>query len=167
MYGTHWEGKFLTATPPAVMILYQRNLFWMFPVTVLTKLTYWDFETSMVIMAKWELAISWKWLVVQYNEAKFITRGAILDHILDAFGHVVFKVIWRSVGAFFSNRRVTRKWLAVEEGQIKFGTLGEMIESWDSGGCWYHTWVCGTFDLVVFKILCGSYDKLVLKKAEI
>ena len=48
------NGKIQNATAPTVMILFQPNFFWMFHVTVLTKVTYWDFEISYFIFFKYD-----------------------------------------------------------------------------------------------------------------
>ncbi len=62
----------------------------------------------------------------------------------DAFGLLVFKIIWGSFGALNSKWPVTRTQLAIEQNGVNFGTLGVIV-------------ICiwGTFDLLVFRVILG------------
>ena len=53
--------KISNATPPTVMILFQPNCFYLFPVAVLTKTAYRSFEISNLYFLKTRLKFSSKW----------------------------------------------------------------------------------------------------------
>ncbi len=104
---------------------FSTQLFWMFPVTVITKVicTCWDFEISIFLkkklnfkscpMGKWKIAAIIEWLVVQWNLG--LGEGSCTC-IWGAFDLLVFKII------LGSKWPVTRKQLAIERNRVKFRT---------------------------------------------
>ena len=74
------------------------------------------------------------------------------------FDGSVFKVILRSLGAFpIFNNYVSRARLLVEQTRVEFGTLG-----YTSNTRHICIWA-GAFDLVVFKVILGSFGSLLPK----
>ena len=66
----------------------------------------------------------------------------------------MFNVILGSFGALVSKWPVTREWLAVEQNSRR----AKRTEIWDSGGSCH---MGGTFDLLVLKVILGSFSALV------
>ncbi len=65
-----WEWKFQSTNPTTIMILCKPYLFWMSHVTVLTKVTWWDFAISNLLKTDWNFTLCpmGKWKIVKILE---------------------------------------------------------------------------------------------------
>ncbi len=125
--GPYGSGNFKNATPSLQFWFFLPYFFWMFPVTIHTKLASWKFEISFFSVKNWNLTfnvanqkiknfpISWKWPSVEQNRVKFRTRISKYTCVCATSGtSTMTSQVSCPKYATFKNWPVSRKPLQVE-----------------------------------------------------
>ncbi len=150
--------KFQSANPTTMIILCQLNFFWMFHGTVLTKVTWWDFEISNLLKKDWKFTlcpmVKWKIDKIlgmashRVKRSEICVSGVVVTGIWGTFDLLLFKVILEFCVKMACNSKMP-------------GYTAKRIETWESGVVFICIW--GTFNLLVFKVILGSFSALVSK----
>ncbi len=122
-----FSANILNSAPPTDSILFQPNCLWMFPLTGLTKGTYWDFEISNLILKNIEICVSME----SYGSENFDTFDLVLMfRFIDIIWCICLKV---SCNSEMPSRRGKRSEICY---------FGVVVIS-----------TCDIFDLLVLKVI--------------